>query len=62
MLTFSGLAVGGAYIPDTNHTHILATIHLTGGRVGVVIGEGGSGGDVEVDVNGASKGDTFQVR
>ena len=63
VLAFSGLAVGGVYIPDTNHTHTLATIHLNGGRVGVVIGEGGGdGGDVEVDVDGAPKGDIIQVR
>lgn len=63
VLTFSGLAVGGAYIPDTNSAHIIATIHLNGGEgVGVMIGEGGGGGDVEVDVKGAPEEGTVQVR
>lgn len=63
VLTFSGLAVGGAYIPDTNSAHIIATIRLNGGEgVGVMIGEGGGGGDVEVDVKGAPEEETLQVR
>ena len=62
VLTHSGLAVGGAYIPDTNHTRIIAIIRLNGGEgVGVTIGEGGGGGDVEVDVKGAPEGGTVQV-
>ena len=64
---FSHLAVGGVYISNTNHTHILAIIS-TGdkGEEELVIGEegrgeggggeGGGEGDVEVEIEGELDG------
>ena len=50
--------MGGVYIKDTNHTHILAVITTSGEGEDLVIGEGGEGGggDVEVDVEGEIQG------
>ena len=58
---FAHLAVGGVYISNTNHTHILAVIS-TGdeGEEELVIGEEEEGeggeGDVEVEIEGELDG------
>ena len=64
---FSHLAVGGVYISNTNHTHILAVISMgdkgeeeldigeEGEREGGG-GEGGGEGDVEVEIEGEVDG------
>ena len=53
ILSFSHLAVGGAYLPATNSTRLLASISvLTNGSVVIDVGGGGGGGDVMVEVNG----------
>ena len=58
VLSFSHLAVGGAYLSATNSTHLLASIRLlTGGGVAVEVGSGG--GDVVIEADGNS---TVQVR
>lgn len=58
MLSFSHLAVGGAYLSATNSTHLLASIRLLmNGGVAVDVGSGG--GDVVVEADGNS---TVQVR
>lgn len=57
VLSFAHLAVGGAYLPATNSSHLIASIRvLTNGTV--VIDLGRSDGDVVVDVTGNS---TIQV-
>ena len=52
VLSFSHLAVGGAYLPATNSTQLLASIWvLTNGSVTIGVGRGG-GGDVTVEADG----------
>ena len=59
VLSFSHLAVGGAYLPATSSTHLLASIRvLMNGSVTIDVGEGGTG-DVTVDAEGNS---TVQVK
>ncbi len=60
VLSFSHLAVGGAYLPATNNTHLLTSISILmdGGVMINVGGEGGDGGDIMVEANGNS---TVQV-
>lgn len=59
MFSFSHLAVGGAYLPVTNNTHLLASIRiLTNGSVAIEVGGEGDGGDITVEVEGNS---TVQV-
>ena len=55
---FAHLAVGGVYISNTNHTHILAVISTSDdGEEELVIGEEGEGGgDVEVEIEGELDG------
>lgn len=58
VLSFAHLAVGGAYLPATNSTHLLASIRtLTNG--GVAVDVGGGEGDVVVEADGNS---TVQVK
>ena len=57
VLTFSHLALGGVYLPQSNHTHIVAVITMGGGGDGgLVIGGEGGGGDVEVVLDGDLEG------
>lgn len=58
VLSFSHLAVGGAYLSATNSSHLLASIRqLMDGGVAIDVGKGG--GDIIVEADGNS---TVQVK
>ena len=55
-ISFSHLAVGGAYLPATNHTLLLAVVKVSNDSVGLEVRSGArqdeSGSDVTVEVDG----------